>query len=1193
MGIIRKFLGLGLAAFIGLSATGAKVDPAYCNQNDIIGDTPIMTNAEKWVSNLLGDGKYDPSTDEGRTELARDVIKAFGAEDTSVKGRLAFRLTGIKKDTTITVAGITANGNFTIDWGDGTREVVENPPLLAGAMPRAPKSVSHKFPGDIPAPVIDFPEGDIVEIRGDGNEDTGVVKTAFIYDEDGNCPIEAANMSDYDKPIVWEMGAFARASGLKKITIGTNVVSIGIACFSMCPQLEEVVINCRAINGWGAFQGCHKLKKVTFGKECVFVAQRTFLGDDALESVIFEDGSKMHTIQYDAFSGCGSLKKLDLPDGIRNFELGYLSGVTDLRLPDSIETLGVIHLADAGEKHQFVLPPNVKAINGTFAGWTNLEYVTIPRTCKKIGGDTFYCCLNLTNIEFEAGCRLTYVLGGDATEQPYSDCGAFYRCESLREIKLPFGAGEETGGVRIPSIGANAFNGCTTLEKVTLDYLHEASDCYIGGPIFRECPNVRSIVMTSDYAPAAYSLNIFGTLPTGCKISVPNGSGYNYRRCDGWGDYAGFIEERSADNAIVVVRSKVNGAASASIRLGPTYCGDTFIVDWGDGYRDEYESGASPMHKYALPYYAGKPGYLPDEFVVRVYGGIKRIEGCRDGTGESKHTYLANAASDNADRVISYVYVNADDSNIRIGDYCFKGCSLTEFAPGQYVTKIGNNCFQNSTSLANVEFNSRGWLDSIGNYSFAGCPMTSISLPKSLYDIGAYAFYGCKNLKDVSYEKNGNIETIGNYAFTGNKIGTYTELACILENIEIPDTVKRIGNGAFDGCWYAKTISLPRDGVLEEIGDRAFYNALELTGEISIPRSVRKVGANAFYSARAITGINLPQDGHLEYIGDKAFYYVTNHLDDITIPATVKWIGDQSFGGYSFQPNITFAEGSRLEHIGFLGDQAKLGAVEFPSTLKYFGGYYSWKVDGEIYTPTLPNGVEYIGSLGVNDHPTATEYTLPQSAKYLHMTLDGWSSLESVTVPAGVTNMYSAFSWCSELKNVTFENGCPGLKEIGRDSFNYCRKLQSIVIPDNVEVVGYEAFAGCDELASVTLPANLRETGYCAFWNCPKITAITIPDGMVKIGDSSFARTSLTEVSIPASVTEIDEDAFANIETLTTVRIYSATPPTCKDHYGSASTTPLGATIPSNCRIYVPSASRYTYMYDSVWGTYRNKIYGM
>jgi hypothetical protein len=59
-------------------------------------------------------------------------------------------------------------------------------------------------------------------------------------------------------------------------------------------------------------------------------------------------------------------------------------------------------------------------------------------------------------------------------------------------------------------------------------------------------------------------------------------------------------------------------------------------------------------------------------------------------------------------------------------------------------------------------------------------------IPQNIKTIGDYSFYGCTNLKSITL-LNGALNSIGENAFA----------YCGLLNITIPNSVTRIGNGAF------------------------------------------------------------------------------------------------------------------------------------------------------------------------------------------------------------------------------------------------------------------------------------------------------------------------------------------------------------------------------------------------------------
>lgn len=56
--------------------------------------------------------------------------------------------------------------------------------------------------------------------------------------------------------------------------------------------------------------------KVIIPKSVVEIGENAFRGQNSLEVVVFEEGSRLKTISEGAFRGCSSLKKIDLPEGL-------------------------------------------------------------------------------------------------------------------------------------------------------------------------------------------------------------------------------------------------------------------------------------------------------------------------------------------------------------------------------------------------------------------------------------------------------------------------------------------------------------------------------------------------------------------------------------------------------------------------------------------------------------------------------------------------------------------------------------------------------------------------------------------------------------------------------------------------------------------------------------------------------------
>ena len=75
---------------------------------------------------------------------------------------------------------------------------------------------------------------------------------------------------------------------------------------------------------------------------------------------------------------------------------------------------------------------------------------------------------------------------------------------------------------------------------------------------------------------------------------------------------------------------------------------------------------------------------------------------------------------------------------------------------------------------------------------------------------------------------------------------------------------------------------------------------------------------------------------------------------------------------------------------------------------------------------------------------------------------------------------------------------------IGGYAFRWCEGLESITIPESVEIVGIYAFDGCENLKSVSLPDNLTSIGEKAFCACKSLESIAIPSSVTSIGEKAF-----------------------------------------------------------------------------------------
>ena len=247
----------------------------------------------------------------------------------------------------------------------------------------------------------------------------------------------------------------------------------------------------------------------------------------------------------------------------------------------------------------------------------------------------------------------------------------------------------------------------------------------------------------------------------------------------------------------------------------------------------------------------------------------------------------------------------------------------------------------------------------------------------------------------------------------------------------------------------------------------------------------------------------------------------------------------------------------------------KLTSVTIPNSVTTIGEW-AFSYCEQLTSVTIPNGVTSIDSWAFSGCEQLTSVTIPNGVTSIGKgAFSSCKRLTSVTIPNGVTGIANfAFSGCERLTSVTIPNG---VTSIGHDAFSDCQQLTSVTIPDSVTTIGDSAFSGCYSLTSMTIPDNVNHIGSNPFSYCKKLTKIVVSPGnphfIVEnghlidkrtktlitgcenapipenrsvriIGASAFSGCrSLTSVTIPYGVSEIQKFAFSGCDSLRSVII--------------------------------------------------------
>lgn len=370
--------------------------------------------------------------------------------------------------------------------------------------------------------------------------------------------------------------------------------------------------------------------------------------------------------------------------------------------------------------------------------------------------------------------------------------------------------------------------------------------------------------------------------------------------------------------------------------------------------------------------------------------------------------------------------------------YAFTGCSnLKSIIIPEKVYRY-DGAFLNCTSLTNVTINST--CEYVCENAFEGCTsLQSITIPEGVIHIQGGAFHGCSSLTSVVLPSTLEGMSGGEHTSSGSGMAGDVDIygafeGCTsLTTIKLPNKIKYIPNFTFNNCGL-KEITLPNE--LEGIASYAFSKCPDLE-QISIPGSLKEIGSYAF-SESGIKSISIPPT--VKNIGKYAFYKC-NKLEEVILPNT------------NLNYNFTFVSCENLQ---------------------------------KITIPLTPDNYYNQTFNQCSSLKTITFYESNLSDIFMGDIFKGCTSLQSVKIPEGVTQLYATFIGCTNLSEIIL----PKSLKLISFTFRNCTSLKTFTIPDQVNDIS-AAFQGCTGLTQMTIPAN-AQTNYNAFKDCKNLRTITI-----------------------------------------------------------------------------------------------------
>ena len=219
-------------------------------------------------------------------------------------------------------------------------------------------------------------------------------------------------------------------------------------------------------------------------------------------------------------------------------------------------------------------------------------------------------------------------------------------------------------------------------------------------------------------------------------------------------------------------------------------------------------------------------------------------------------------------------------------------------------TFVIKSCFGSPTYIkipSTIIYNNKTYyLDKIDEDAFYDCTdLKNVEIPNCVNDVDVCAFVGCLSLQYSTYD---NINYLGNsnnlylivWRPTSRKIKScvihkntkiiedYTFYECrSLKNIEIPDSVIKIGRKTFESCTSLENIEIPKG--IASIGDSAFEDCSNLKS-VTISNNVTSIGVLCFALCNSLKEVVFEKDSKLKIIKNRAFSCCFS-LESIVIPS--------------------------------------------------------------------------------------------------------------------------------------------------------------------------------------------------------------------------------------------------------------------------------------------------------------------
>lgn len=191
-----------------------------------------------------------------------------------------------------------------------------------------------------------------------------------------------------------------------------------------------------------------------------------------------------------------------------------------------------------------------------------------------------------------------------------------------------------------------------------------------------------------------------------------------------------------------------------------------------------------------------------------------------------------------------------------------------------------------------------------------------------------------------------------------------------------------------------------------------------------------------------------------------------------------------------------------------------LQKVILPETIKAIDDYAFYECD-QLEELTLPNSLETIGNK-VFSHCHIKSLFIGENMKSMGELGYGASLVVDTIYVKDLKSFLNI-----DYYNINFFNGENTLMYNSSGSL-----ISNLIIPEGMTKIG-KSLRGCKSIRTVTIPETITEIDDYAFRGCINLTEVNMHDKIETIGEEAFCGCNISEIKFPKNLISINSDAFS------------------------------------------------------------------